>query len=114
MDYTAKNIDTDKAITALRDARDFQRAESETRIREEKAYIRGIDNGIDIAVRLFNCSNYEKTAVDNWIVKKDSVEATYTCPVCGFEITFADPKDKFEYKGCPMCLSLLGGADNGE
>jgi hypothetical protein len=42
-----------------------------------------------------------------WIVAKDTTSVTYRCPVCSFELTLADPKEKLEYKGCPMCLSML-------
>ena len=112
--YKAKNVDTDKALEAIRKAYRLQSEQSETRIKEERAYIRGVEKGLDIAESIFTCSNYEKSVAGKWIAKKDSVEATYTCPVCGFEITFADPEDKFEYKGCPICLSLLGGVENAE
>ena len=111
--YKAQNVDTDKALEAIEKARRFQRAESEARIREERSYIKGIERGLDIAESMFNCSNYEKTAAGKWIVAKDTTSVTYRCPVCSFELTLADPEEKLEYKGCPMCLSMLKeGAEN--
>ena len=42
-----------------------------------------------------------------WIVDRDFTSVTYRCPICKFELTLADPDEKLEYKGCPMCLSML-------
>lgn len=66
--YKATNIDTDKALQAIDQARICQERESNVRAVKERAYIEGINKGLDIAESLFECSNYEKTAQ----------EATYT------------------------------------
>ena len=107
--YKAKNVDTDKALEAIEKALVYQRGESEKRIREERSYLNGIEKGLTIAVSIFECSNYEKTSAGKWIVAKDTTSVTYRCPVCSFELTLADPKEKLKYKGCPMCLSMLKG-----
>ncbi len=70
--YKAENIDTDKALQAIDQARICQKRESNVRVVKERAYIEGINKGLDIAESLFECSNYEKTAQ----------EATYTDGVC--------------------------------
>ena len=105
--YKAQNVDTDKALEAIRNAYRLQTARFEARIKEEQAYMRGIEKGLEIAESIFECSNYEKTAAGKWIVAKDTTSVTYRCPVCSFELTLADPEEKLKYKGCPMCLSML-------
>lgn len=105
--YKAQNVDTDKALEAIRNAYRFQTDQSEARVKEERAYMRGVEKGLDIAESIFTCSNYEKTAAGEWIVAKDPTSVTYRCPVCSFELTLADPEEKLEYRGCPMCLSML-------
>ena len=62
--YKAKNIDTDKALQALKEARDFQSGECERIVNETKAYYRGLAKGLDIAESIFYCSNYEKDGKD--------------------------------------------------
>ena len=59
--YKAKNVDTDKALNALNEALKIQREIVEVEIREKRAYLQGIEKGIGIAERIFQCSNYEKT-----------------------------------------------------
>lgn len=44
-----------------------------------------------------------------WIVDRDSVSVTFKCSHCGFEYIDADPMARCEYKGCPMCLSIMEG-----
>ncbi|MBO5462202.1 MAG: hypothetical protein J6A49_02705 [Clostridia bacterium] len=44
-----------------------------------------------------------------WIVERDSTSVTFKCSRCGFEYTDADPYAQCEYKGCPMCLSVIEG-----
>ena len=60
MYYRAKNIDTDKALDAINEARRIQ----EYNIAIEKARIEakmeGIYKGLSIAESIFECSNYEK------------------------------------------------------
>lgn len=60
MYYKAKNVDTDKALDAINEARRVQ----EHHIAIEKARIdakmEGIYKGLSIAESIFECSNYEK------------------------------------------------------
>ena len=58
--YLAKNVDTDKALDAINEARKIQRAKVDKEIAEKRAYLEGIETGLDIAERIFTCSNYEK------------------------------------------------------
>lgn len=44
-----------------------------------------------------------------WIIERDSTSVTFRCSQCGFEYTDADPDAQCEYKGCPMCLSVIDG-----
>ncbi len=59
--YKAENVDTDKALQALRDALHTQRDLVEIEIKEKRAYLQGVEKGIGIAESIFQCSNYEKT-----------------------------------------------------
>lgn len=63
--YKAQNIDTDKALNALQHAREIQRQKIEVEIKEKKAYLEGVEKGLDIAESLFTCCNYEKQRSDN-------------------------------------------------
>ena len=58
--YKAKNVDTDKALDALNDARVFWEQSTEAEIKEKRAFLAGVNKGLDIAESLFTCSNYEK------------------------------------------------------
>ena len=58
--YKAKNVDTDKALEALEKARDIQSRECGIKINELQKYYEGVAKGLDIAVSIFYCSNYEK------------------------------------------------------
>ena len=60
MYYRAKNIDTDKALKAIADARRLQEVRVDKEIAEKRAYLEGINKGLDIAEGIFECSNYEK------------------------------------------------------
>lgn len=62
--YKATNIDTDKALDAINEARIFQQKASYVRKEKENSYMEGINKGLDIAESLFDCSNYEKTTQD--------------------------------------------------
>ncbi len=55
-------------------------------------------------IRVTNVKNFAK-----WIVERDSTSVTFKCSRCGFEYTDADPYAQCEYKGCPMCLSVIEG-----
>ena len=61
--YLAKNVDTDKALDAINEARKIQRAKVDKEIAEKRAYLEGIEKGLDIAESIFKCSNYEKKEV---------------------------------------------------
>lgn len=58
--YKAQNVDTDKALVALNEARKGWRIKTEKEIAEKKAYIEGLEKGLDIAESIFQCKNYEK------------------------------------------------------
>ena len=60
MYYKAKNVDTDKALEAISEARKIQRAKIDKEIAEKRAYLEGVERGLDIAQGIFECSNYEK------------------------------------------------------
>lgn len=59
--YKAENVDTDKALEALNYALRIQRETVEIEIKEKRAYLHGVEKGIEIAESIFKCSNYEKT-----------------------------------------------------
>lgn len=54
-----------------------------------------------------NKADFVEVKRGEWIVDRDCTSVTYRCPICKFELTLADPEEKLEYKGCPMCLSML-------
>ena len=58
--YSAINIDTKKALEAIRESREYQINASALRVQKEQAYMEGVNKGLDIAEGLFMCSNYEK------------------------------------------------------
>ena len=58
--YLAKNVDTDRALDAINEARKVQRAKIDKEIAEKRAYLEGVEKGLDIAESIFTCSNYEK------------------------------------------------------
>lgn len=60
MYYKAENVDTDKALKAIDEARKIQRINTEKEIAEKRAFLAGIEKGLDIAQSIFECSNYEK------------------------------------------------------
>lgn len=60
MYYKAKNVDTDKALKAIEEARRIHGIRIEKEICEKRAYLEGINKGLDIAESIFECSNYEK------------------------------------------------------
>ena len=65
MYYRAKNVDTDKALKAIADARRLQEIRIDKEIAEKQAYLEGINKGLDIAESIFECSNYEKDEVSD-------------------------------------------------
>lgn len=60
MNYKAKNVDTDKALEAISEARKIQKAKIDKEIAEKRAYLEGVERGLDIEQGIFECSNYEK------------------------------------------------------
>ena len=60
MYYKAKNVDTDKALEAISEARKIQRAKIDKEIAEKRAFLEGVEKGLYIAQSIFECSNYEK------------------------------------------------------
>ena len=60
MYYKAKNVDTDKALQAIDEARKIQRIKTDKEIAEKMAFLEGVEKGLDIAQSIFECSNYEK------------------------------------------------------
>lgn len=58
--YKAKNVDTDKALDALNNSRVFWESRIDVEIKEKRAFLAGVNKGLDIAESLFTCSNYEK------------------------------------------------------
>ena len=60
MYYKAENVDTDKALKAIDEARKIQRINTEKEIAEKRAFLEGIEKGLDIAQSIFECRNYEK------------------------------------------------------
>lgn len=58
--YKATNIDTDKALEAIKQSRTYQERESRLRAEKERSFMEGLNKGLDIAEGLFDCSNYEK------------------------------------------------------
>ena len=60
--YKAQNIDTDKALKALDEARKRNTRERTQKINEAQKYYEGVEHGLYIAEQLFLCPNYEKEA----------------------------------------------------
>lgn len=65
MYYKAKNVDTDKALKAIAEARRIQEDLANKEIMKKQAYLEGIYKGLDIAEGIFECSNYEKDEVSD-------------------------------------------------
>lgn len=64
MYYKAKNVDTDKALEALDEARKIQEQRNSLEIAKLNAKLEGIYIGLNIAESIFTCSNYEKDFVE--------------------------------------------------
>lgn len=67
MIYKAENIDTNKALQALNEARQYQEQNTAIEIAKLQARMDGIYKGIEIAESIFGCSNYEKDNQDTYI-----------------------------------------------
>lgn len=61
MRYIAKNIDSEKALAAIKEEIQYQKAQTEMNIAKEQAYLKGYTQGLEFAKGIFTCSNYEKT-----------------------------------------------------
>lgn len=64
MYYKAKNVDTDKALKAINEARRFFEQRNNLEIAKARAKMEGIYEGLKVAEEIFNCSNYEKDLVE--------------------------------------------------
>ena len=64
MYYKAKNVDTDKALKAINEARRFFEQRNNLEIAKAQAKMEGIYEGLKVAEEIFNCSNYEKDLVE--------------------------------------------------
>ena len=60
MYYKAENVDTDKALEAIKESRRHQETVVNLKIEKEKSFLEGVNKGFDIAETIFECSNYEK------------------------------------------------------
>ena len=60
MMYIAQNVDTDKALNAIEEARRVQEIQNTREIAEKRAFMEGVNKGLDIARSIFECRNYEK------------------------------------------------------
>lgn len=60
MGYKAKNVDTDKALEHIKESRERQYENENLETAKVQKYYEGIRKGLDIAERMFECSNYEK------------------------------------------------------
>ena len=58
--YKAKNVDTDKALDAIDEARRAQEQIITLEIEKLRAKMEGVYLGLSIAESIFTCSNYEK------------------------------------------------------
>jgi len=58
--YKATNIDTDKALKAIENCRYHKSLEQQKELYGIQKYYEGLEKGLDLAERLFECSNYEK------------------------------------------------------
>lgn len=61
--YKAKNIDTDKALEAIKAYRLRKEYDYDRDLYGLKKYYDGLQAGLDFAESLFNCANYEKEKV---------------------------------------------------
>jgi len=58
--YKAANVDTDKALKAIENCRYHKSLEQQKELYGIQKYYEGLEKGLDLAERLFECSNYEK------------------------------------------------------
>lgn len=60
MYYKADNVDTDKALEAIKDARRYWEQATQVEIQKARSFLDGLNKGLDIADGIFECENYEK------------------------------------------------------
>lgn len=58
--YKAKNINTDKALSAIEDFRRNNGLQQRRELYGIQKYYEGFEKGLEFAESLFECSNYEK------------------------------------------------------
>lgn len=58
--YKATNIDTDKALEAIESFRRSQSTAHQRELHGINKYYEGVEKGLELAERLFECSAYEK------------------------------------------------------
>lgn len=58
--YKATNIDTDKALQAIESFRRNKSLEQQKELYGIQKYYERLEKGLELAERLFECSNYEK------------------------------------------------------
>ena len=63
--YKAINVDTDKALKAIAEARKRAQTEEILKQREIQKFYEGYHAGLDMAEDIFSCTNYEKDDADN-------------------------------------------------
>ena len=63
--YKATNVDTDKALKAITEARKRARNEEILKQHEIQKYYEGYHAGLDMVEDIFGCKSYEKDGVDN-------------------------------------------------
>lgn len=60
MSYKAKNIDVDKFLEGLERSRQMQYEAEAIETAKTKKYYEGVREGLNIAVNMLHCANYEK------------------------------------------------------
>lgn len=88
--YKATNIDTDKALEAIKRERALQERESQLRAEKERSFMEGLNKGLDIAEGLFDCSNYEKEEEATWA---DGVREVFCRLGMEFDVLTQDIRD---------------------
>ena len=63
--YKATNVDTDKALKAIVEARKRARTEEILKQHEIQKYYEGYHAGLNMVEDIFGCKSYEKDGVDN-------------------------------------------------
>ena len=63
--YKATNVDTDKALKAIAEARKRAQTEEILKQHEIQKYYEGYHAGLNMVEDIFGCKSYEKDGVDN-------------------------------------------------